>query len=69
MATLSAEWSALCVDNSGPTLQFRFAVVLRDEGSFYALYVGLSRSQTLSALFILLLIKPPIESSHTACLQ
>jgi hypothetical protein len=66
MATLSDEWSAFCVDNSGPTLQFRFAVDLRDEGSFYALCAGLSRSQTLSALFVLLLIQPTIESSHTA---
>ena len=69
MAILSEEWSTFYVDSSGPTLQFRFAVVLRDAGSFDALCVGLSRSQTLSALLVLLLIQPSIESSHTACLQ
>jgi hypothetical protein len=54
------------VDNSGPTLQFRFVLSLRDAGSFYAPIFGLSRSQTLSALFVLLLIQPSIECSHTA---
>lgn len=56
MDTLSVEWSTVYVDNSGPTLQFRFVLSLRDVGPFYALSDGLSRSQTLSALFVPLLI-------------
>ena len=66
MATLSEEWSAVYVDDSGPNSQVRLVLSLRDAGSVCALCVFLSRSQTLSALFVLLRIQPAIERSHTA---
>lgn len=66
MATLSVEWSTVNVDNSGPTLQYGLLFSLRDAGSFFVLCVGLSRSQTLSALLVLLLVEPSIKCSHTA---